>query len=434
MAVEYVLPILMLVLGLAVGGGGVYLLMRAKTVVLQTTLEQERRQTREKLGVLDEAQNRLSDAFSRLAAEALRANNEQFLQLAETKLQASQETAKGELDKRQQAIQQLVEPVRQSLTKVDERIRELEAAREGAYQGLKYQVESLLRTEKELRAETSNLVKALRQPQARGRWGEIQLKRVVELAGMLEYCDFKEQESRQGEEGRLRPDLIVSLPANRNIVVDSKTPLTAYLEAIEAADDEARREKLKKHAEQVRKHVSMLGRKSYFEQFDPAPEFVVLFLPGEVFFSAALEQDPELIQTGVNQNVIIATPTTLIALLRAVAYGWREERLGENAKKISDLGRELHGRLATMGKQMTTLGKALDSALHAYNRAIGSLESRVLVSARRFKELGAAGTGAEIKELSPLETSPHTPQAAELLTDYNPASQSPEKDRRDRQS
>jgi DNA recombination protein RmuC len=437
---DYVLPILMLLVGIGVGGFSMWLLRRAQVehaydrgksegeierVTLATTLQQERNQTAEKLAVLDDAQKRLSDAFQALAAEALKSNNQQFLELAKAKLEAFQEGAKGDLEKRQQAIRQLVEPVRESLAKVDAKIQQIEVAREGAYKGLRQQVDSLLTTEKELRAETSNLVKALRRPEVRGRWGEIQLRRVVELAGMLEYCDFKQQESREGEEGRLRPDLIVNLPANKNIVVDSKTPLTAYLEAIEAADAETRTEKLRKHAEQIRKHVSMLGRKSYFAQFEPAPEFVVLFLPGEVFFSAALEQDPELIETGVNQNVIIATPTTLIALLRAVAYGWRQEQLAENAKKISDLGKELHKRLADMAQHMSRLGKSLGSATTAYNIAVGSLESRVLVSARKFKELGAVPPGSEVAELSPVETSPRTLQAPELLGQEGPSGEPP---------
>ncbi len=483
---EHVLPIVLLVVGLVVGGGSVWLVLRAeirrasergkgeseaeraallerldarqkniddldaearrlesrvhelqmvesqlrqKAVELDTTLHQERKQTEEKLGVLDEAQRKLSDAFKALAAEALKSNSQSFLQLAKTTLETFQESAKGDLATRQQAIQQLVQPLKESLTKVDAKIHDLEKARVGAYEGLKEQVGSLLETQKELRSETSNLVKALRRPHVRGRWGEIQLRRVVEMAGMLEHCDFYEQQSAESEEGRLRPDLLVRLPADKNIVVDCKTPLTAYLEAIEAANDQTRAEKLKEHAQQVRKHVSMLARKSYFEQFDPAPEFVVLFLPGEVFFSAALEQDPELIEMGVSQNVIIATPTTLIALLRAVAYGWRQERLAQNARQISDLGRELHKRLADLGKHMSKLGKALGSATAAYNRAVGSLESRVLVGARKFKELGAAGAGPEIEELPPLETSPRMLQSPELLTQDDPSGNSPVDDR-----
>ncbi|MHC4403963.1 MAG: DNA recombination protein RmuC [Planctomycetota bacterium] len=381
---------------------------------LKETIEQQQKQLREKLALLDEARQKLSDAFKALAAEALKSNNQSFLQLAKENLEKFQETAKGDLDKRQQAIDELVKPVKLSLEKVDMKIQELEKAREGAYQGLREQVRSLLESQKELRSETTNLVRALRRPQVRGRWGEIQLRRVVEMAGMLSHCDFFEQQSTDTEEGRLRPDLLVRLPASKNIVVDAKAPLDAYLDAIEAPDEETRTEKLKDHARRVREHITALGRKSYFSQFDPAPEFVVLFLPGEVFFSAALEHDPTLIEMGVEQNVIIATPTTLISLLRAVAYGWRQEQIAQNAKEISDLGQELYKRLADVGKHMSKLGRNLNSANEAYNRAVGTLEARVLVSARRFKELGSTSVGSEIEELGPVETTPRQLQAPEL--------------------
>jgi DNA recombination protein RmuC len=435
---DYVEPALVLLLGIAVGGGLVWLLMRAKIqhahqrgqsegeaerVALATTLEQERKQTREKLDVLDEAQRKLSDAFKALAAEALKSNNQQFLELAKTKLETFQQAAKGDLDKRQQAIGDLVKPVRESLEKVDEKIRELEKAREGAYRGLREQVGSLLDSQKELRTETSNLVKALRRPEIRGRWGEIQLRRTVELAGMLNHCDFYEQQSADTEEGRLRPDLLVRLPGNFNIVVDSKAPLDALLDAMEASDEQTRRQKLADHVRQVRGHISALGKKAYPEQFAPALDFVVLFLPGEVFFRAALERDPELIEFGIKEKVIIASPTTLISLLRAVACGWQQEALAENAKQISDLGKELHKRLSDMGGHLSNLAKGLNSATQAYNQAIGTLESRVLVSARKFQQLGATGPDAEIPELPQIETTPRLLQSPEMLTQAHPTDQ-----------
>jgi len=344
-------------------------------------------------------------AFKALSADALARNNQAFLELARATLAQTQEAARGDLEMRQQAIVELVAPVRSSLDKVDSQIQELEKARAGAYAALHEQVHSLVETQSQLRAETGKLVTALRTPGVRGRWGEIQLRRVVEMAGMLDHCDFVTQAAVDSEEGRLRPDLLVRLPAGKIIVVDAKTPLDGYLQAIEAPDEQTRKARLADHARQVRAHLLALGRKSYWEQFDHAPEFAVLFLPGECFFSAALESDPSLIEFGVGQNIILATPTTLIALLRAVAYGWRQEDLAKNAADIAALGKDLFKRLSDMGDHLNKVGKGLERAVEAYNAAVGSLEARVMVTARKFADLKTAPLGVEIAELEPVEKS-----------------------------
>jgi DNA recombination protein RmuC len=370
---------------------------------LESALESERKTSAEKMELLTRASQDLQNAFKALAADALKSNNSSFLQIAQETLKRFQSEAESDLDQRKRAVADLVAPVRESLSKVDAQIQQIEKERGQAYGALHAQVQSLITTQKELQSETTNLVRALRTPNVRGRWGEIQLRRVVEIAGMLPYCDFAEQETVMGESGRIRPDLVVKLPGGKSVVVDAKTPLQAFLDAFETSDEDVRRTALANHARQVRDHMNTLSGKRYWEQFAATPEFVVMFLPGETFFSAALEQDTSLIEHGVLNNVIPASPTTLIALLKAVAYGWNQEKLARNAQEISALGKELHERLRNMGSHIAAVGAGLDRAVECYNKAVGSLENRVLVSARKFAELGTS-VAEDIPELEPIET------------------------------
>jgi len=382
-------------------------------VAAETRLTETQANLEDQKRLLEEARVKLADVFQALSAEALKSNNQAFIALARSTFETIQTQAKGELETREQAIKGLVSPLIETLKRYETQIQEMEKTRQSAYGSLEEQLRNLAMVNQQLQKETGTLANALKGgPAVRGRWGEMTLRRVAELAGMSEHCDFTEQENFESDSGRQRPDMIVHLPNGRDIAVDAKAPLQAFLDAAAATTEDDRRAKLARHAQLVRDRMKELAAKAYWDQFDPAPEIVVLFLPGESFFSAALEQDRDLMDDGMQKHVVIATPTTLIALLRAVAFGWRQEKIAQNAQEISELGKDLYDRVRTFLGHFEGVGSSLKRATENYNRAVGSLESRVLPSARKFKELGAA-TGDALAELEPIDETPRELSAPE---------------------
>jgi DNA recombination protein RmuC len=416
---------LWLLLGLALGAVLTGLLLRGRLRALtvesarsaelereligaRADLEHERERASERLATLQDAQDRLSATFKALSAEALQASQSQLVELARAQLAAAQAEGKGDLERRQQAVEQLVGPLREQLGRVDAQLVKLDQERRESRGRMDAQIRALAETGEKLRTETGALVTALRKPNTRGQWGQMQLRNVVELAGMVAHCDFVEQSSLSGEDTSLRPDLIVSLPGGKHVVVDAKAPLQGVLDAYEARDEEERAGHLRDHARLLRKHVKALAEKAYWEGLDSTPDFVVMFLPGEHLYGAALEADPALLEDAMARRVLIATPTTLLAILRAVGYGWQQERMADSAKAISELGRELHGRLVKLSGLFGTLGSRLNSAVRAYNEAVGSYEARVLPGARRFAEHGVVPSGREPEHLEPITLSART--------------------------
>lgn len=394
-----------LLLGALLAGLWTAARLRTQVAVAEARCDQIQKNLQEQKALLTQARQEMADAFKALSGEALKTNNQAFLDLAKTSFETLHAEAKGDLAQRQQAIDHLVKPLQDSLKRYEDELRQMERVRQSAYGGLDQHLQRL-------QQETGNLVKALRAPSVRGRWGEITLRRVAELAGMVAHCDFVEQESVETDEGRLRPDMVVQLPGGRQIVVDAKAVLSAYLEAHETQDETQRLDRLRQHAAQVRAHMDQLSAKSYWNQFPQSPEFVVLFLPGEHFLGAALEQDPALIENGFARRVIIATPTTLIALLHAVAYGWRQEQLSEHAQQAGRLGKDLYERMAVLAEHLGDVGQALARSVQAYNKAVGSLNDRVLPAARRFKELGIASE-KDLPQLEPIESVPRRTPSGE---------------------
>ena len=403
---------------------------RGRESQLAAELAKERESFAERLAAYQDAEQRLERSFQALAASSLDANARRFLDLASAQFDALKGAAQHDLAERQQGIQAVLDPMRSALDKVEQTLAAVESGRQLDRGQLSVQLTSLADGQKGLETETRRLVQALRAPQVRGRWGEIQLRRVVELAGMEEHCDFEVQQTFGADSSLLRPDLIVTLPGGRSVVVDAKAPLLAYLEAVESADPDARDARLRDHAAQVRAHVTKLAGKGYWEQVPESADFVVLFLPGEAFFSAALQHDASLLEYGVERKVFLAGPITLLALLRTAAYGWTQEKLAAHAQDISDLGRDLYERLCTMFEHLEDLRKRLDAAVQAHNAAVGSLESRVLPAARRFRELGVV-SGKELPEAAPVDHLPRRLQAPESTPGENGAAVDAEVVRRD---
>ena len=386
----------------------------AELTRLRSLLDQQRATAADRQATHDEARQLAAGVFAELSTKALEQNNAQFLALADARLREARQAAQGDLDHRRQAIEQLLSPLADQLGRYEQGLRLLELERQRAYTGLSEQVRQLSESQEKLQSETRNLVTALRSPATRGRWGEMQLRRVVEMAGMVEHCDFDEQVHTVGEDGRLRPDMVVHLPGAKRVVVDAKVPMQAFLDATDATDESSRQTHLVSHARQLRTHVDALSKKGYWKQFDDSAELVVAFIPGDPLLAAALEHDPSLLEHAVTNQVLLATPTTLIGLLRAVAYGWQQDALAENAREVQQIGRELYKRMATFGEHMARTGRSLNGAVDAYNKAVGSLERSVLPGARRFQDLGVGGSDKDVPLLEPLEARARSLQAAEL--------------------
>ena len=377
--------------------------LRNLNTQLQTTLDMERTAHQEKLESLQEARKQLSDTFSALSSQALKHNSEEFLRLANENLKHFQTKANSDFEQREKSIENMVKPIREALEKTEQQIQGIEKERKQAYGALHLHLENMARTQEALQDQTRQLVTAFRRPEVRGQWGEMTLKRLAELAGMVEHCDFFEQESIDTEEGRQRPDMIVRMPDQREIIVDVKTPLDAYLSAIEANDDATRTEHLQRHTKNVRQRVQELSSKTYWSQFKNTPDFVVLFIPGEQFLTAALDIDRNLLEDSLRKQVILSTPTSFVALLRAVAYGWRQEQLAKNAEKIRQVGEDLYQRLTSFSGHLQKVGRSLESSLKSYNSAVGSFDARVLPGARKFVELGIT-PAKEIDDTQQIET------------------------------
>ncbi|MBE6447057.1 MAG: DNA recombination protein RmuC [Alphaproteobacteria bacterium] len=369
-----------------------YANLEKENVILQMELEQERKNLSDRLKLLETAENKLTDTFKSISAEALSKNNQSFLDLAKSVFGQLHEKTKADLMMNTKSIGDLVTPIKQALDGVDVKLGELEKSRIGAYESLKQQVGDLISTQNSLKKETCNLVAALKAPSARGRWGEMQLRRIVELSGMMNHCDFQEQVVSNDQDRSIRPDMVIYYPGNKKVIVDSKAPLSAYFRSLEIPNGEDRKTLLQEHAKLIRRHILDLSKKEYWSQFPSSPEFVIMFLPGEVFFSAAMEQDPLLIEFAMQKNIIMTTPSTLLALLHTISWGWQQENLANNAKQIVQLGKEMHKRLNDMLQHFRAVGRNITSTVQAYNQTVASLESRVLVSARKFNDIQKSDT------------------------------------------